>query len=141
MDNSSIKIKNHQSTVGRRLGKRDITLLVIIFAILILVFVGFKLMHQETGAEVVIQVDGAEYGRYPLDQDAEVPITDDEGNETNLLVIKDGKADMTEADCPDQLCVHQKEISHQGETIVCLPNQIVVSVSGGEESEIDTVAQ
>jgi len=127
--------------MNRRLGKRDIILLIILFVALILFFAGFKLMHQETGAEVVIQVDGTEYGRYPLDQDVEIPITDPDGNETNLLVIKNGKADMTEANCPDFLCVHQKAISHQGETIVCLPNQIVVSVSGGEESEIDTVAQ
>ncbi len=127
--------------MNRRIGKRDIALLIILFVALILVFAGFKLMHQETGAEVVIQVDGVEYGRYSINQDAEIPVTDDDGNETNLLVIKDGKADMTEADCPDQLCVHQKAISHQGETIVCLPNRIVVSVSGGEESEIDTVAQ
>ena len=56
-------------------------------------------------------------------------------------MIKNGKADMTEANCPDLLCVHQKAISHQGETIVCLPNKIVVSVAGGEESEIDTVVQ
>ena len=141
MGNNIEKKSNSQTTMNRRIGKRDIMLLIIVFAVLILVFAGFKLMHQETGAEVVIQVDGAEYGRYPLDQNAEVPITDDDGNETNLLVIKDGKADMTEADCPDLLCVHQKAISHRGETIVCLPNQIVVSVSGGEESEIDTVAQ
>ena len=127
--------------MNRRIGKRDIALLIILFAVLILVFAGFKLMHQETGAEVVIQVDGTEYGRYPLDQNAEIPITDPDGNETNLLVIKNGKADMTEANCPDLLCVHQKAISHQGETIVCLPNKIVVSVAGGEESEIDTVVQ
>ena len=127
--------------MNRRIGKRDIALLIILFAVLILIFAGFKLMHQETGAEVVIQVDGTEYGRYPLDQNAEIPVTDPDGNETNLLVIKNGKADMTEANCPDQLCVNQKAISHQGETIVCLPNKIVVSVAGGEESEIDTVAQ
>lgn len=125
----------------RRIGKRDITLLIIIFVVLLLIFAGAKLLHRDAGAEVVIEVDGAEYGTYPLDREAEIPIMDNDGNETNLLVIKDGKADMIEANCPDLLCVHQKAISYQGETIVCLPNKIVVSVKGGEESQVDTVAQ
>lgn len=141
MKNNSEKKSNSQTSLNRRIGKRDIVLLVILFAVLILFFAGFKLMHQETGAEVVVQVNGVEFGRYPLDREAEIPITDSNGKETNLLVIKEGKADMTEADCPDLLCVHQKAISHQGETIVCLPNQVVVSIFGGEESQIDTVAQ
>ena len=65
-----------------------------------------------------------------------IPIQKD-GKTTNLLVIKDGKADVTEADCPDKLCVHQKAISKTNETIVCLPNKVVVQVIGtGEVSWI-----
>ena len=63
------------------------------------------------------------------------------GKTTNLLVIKDGKADVTEADCPDKLCVHQKAISKTNETIVCLPNKVVVQVIGAGESELDSIAR
>lgn len=45
-----------------------------------------------------------------------------------VLVIEDGKAYMEEADCPNQICVHHSAISHKGETIVCLPNRIVIEV-------------
>jgi hypothetical protein len=64
-----------------------------------------------------------------------------DGVTTNVLVIEDGKADMTDADCPDRLCVHQRAISRNNETIVCLPNKVVVQVTGGEESEFDSIAK
>ena len=47
---------------------------------------------------------------------------------TNTLEIRDGCADMTDADCPDKICVNQKAVSRPGETIVCLPNKVVVEV-------------
>lgn len=46
-----------------------------------------------------------------------------------ILVIKDGKAYMLEADCPNQICVHHSAISHKGETIVCLPNRIIIEIT------------
>jgi hypothetical protein len=49
---------------------------------------------------------------------------------------------MTQADCPDKLCVHQKAISATGETIVCLPNKVVVEIAGEtEDAEFDTIAK
>ena len=48
---------------------------------------------------------------------------------------------MIEADCPDQLCVHQKAISKDRETIVCLPNKVVVEVKSKTESEFDSIAK
>ena len=61
-------------------------------------------------------------------------------NDTNHLIIKDGQADMIEADCPDQICVEHISISKNKETIVCLPNKVIVEIVGGEDAEIDAVA-
>lgn len=44
------------------------------------------------------------------------------------LVIDDGAAYMESADCPNQICVHHNPVSHKGETIVCLPNRIIVEI-------------
>ena len=120
--------------------KRDIIFLSVIFICLAGFAAGFYLTHQNVGASVEITVDGKVYGTYPLDVDKEIPIQKD-GKTTNLLVIKDGKADVTEADCPDKLCVHQKAISKTNETIVCLPNKVVVQVIGTGESELDSIAR
>ena len=51
-------------------------------------------------------------------------------------MIEDGSVRMEWADCPDQLCVQHRGISRDGESIICLPNQIVISVeSAGETAE------
>ena len=46
----------------------------------------------------------------------------------NHLVIQDGCARIEEADCPDKLCVKQGTVSESGESLVCLPNRVVVAV-------------
>lgn len=90
---------------------------------------------QDTGT-VVVSIDGEEYGSWSLSEDCTVEI---EG--TNRLRIVDGQADMVWADCPDQLCVHQKAITREGESIICLPNKVAVSVLGGREREVDAVTR
>ena len=87
------------------------------------------------GETVQITVDGELYGEYSLHEDKTIKI-----NETNMLRIKDGSAKMVEADCPDQICVHQRNISKNGETIICLPNKVVVTVCSGESSHLDGIA-
>ena len=42
---------------------------------------------------------------------------------------------MTEADCPDHLCMKQKKISKKGGTIVCLPNRVVLEIIDGKPSD------
>ena len=61
---------------------------------------------------------GNVFGSWPISEDRTVEIGDG-----NRLVIEDGKADMVWADCPDKLCVNQKAISREGESIICLPNK------------------
>ena len=107
----------------------------VLAAALIFYLVNSFVVHKE-GAVVVVTVEGEVFGTYPLDEDQEIDI-----NVTNLLSIQDGRADMTQADCPDKLCVHQNAISRDRETIVCLPNQVVAEVSGGEEEELDSISR
>lgn len=124
----------------KRISKRDLIFLLAVLAAAL--FAGFfvKLSGNTKGAFAVVTVDGERYGTYPLSKDQEIPIVAG-GRTANLLVIEDGRADITEADCPDKLCVHQRAIANTNETIVCLPNKVVVSVEGNEESEIDSIAK
>lgn len=81
-------------------------------------------------AQLRITVDGEEYGVYSLEEDRVIRIGD-----TKVCEIKDGYVTMTEADCPDHLCMKQKRISKTGGTIVCLPNRVVLEIVSGESSE------
>ena len=92
-----------------------------------------------TGNTAVVYVDGKEFGRFPLSEDTEVIIPGVRGF-NNHLVIRDGKADITEAFCPDKICVHERSINKAGETLVCLPNKVVVEIEG-ERGGIDAVSR
>ena len=106
---------------------------VIVIALLFLLF--NYVFIQTEGAKVTVTIDGELFGTYMLSDNQEITIHD-----TNVFVIEDGKADMIDANCPDKLCVHQKAISKEAETIVCLPNKVVIEVSGADESELDSIA-
>ena len=114
--------------------RKDIIFLVVVFIGLAGIAAGFYLTHQDTGASVEVTVDGAIYGTYPLDVDKEIPIQKD-GKTTNLLVIRDGKADVTEADCPDHLSMKQPAVGSAGGYIVCLPNRVVIQGEGDSDSQ------
>ena len=111
---------------------------ILVAVILVLAGVGF-LIYTNLGRQVAgivkVTVDGELFGTYSLEKEQEIKI-----NDTNYLLIKDGEADMIEADCPDQICVDHKTISKNKETIVCLPNKVIVEIFGGEDAQIDAVA-
>jgi len=93
---------------------------------------------RERGAYVSVSVDGTVYGEYPLSQNAEISIRD--GDHYNLLVIQDKCAYIKEASCKNQLCVHQGKIRYDGQSIICLPNKVVISIVGGEKQKVDAVS-
>lgn len=96
------------------------------------------LAARADGGEAVVLIDGVETARYPLDKDTVELI--DTGRGVNTLVISGGAASVTEADCPDKVCVRRGEVRYEGETIVCLPHRLVVEIRGGDSSGVDAVA-
>ena len=95
----------------------------------------FQFVRSDSGAgKVSVTVDGEIFGTYSLAEDQTVDI-----DGTNRLVIENGTAEMEWADCPDQLCVNQRAVSRQGESIICLPNKVIVEVESSESSELDAV--
>ena len=84
----------------------------------------------------MVKVDGKEVARYSLSEDGEYELN----GGTNILRIEDGKAYLTDATCPDHLCVNQGKIDQTGETITCLPNRLTVTVVGaGDETDVELV--
>lgn len=87
-------------------------------------------MNKGSHGSIRITVDGEEYGTYSLAKDQTIKI-----NDTNVCEIKDGKAHMISAECPDHLCMKQKAIDEKGGTIVCLPNKVVIEGEKSTESD------
>ena len=121
---------------GNGMKKNDWILAVVIVVIAAVILL-FQFTRGNSGSgEVSVSVDGGGFGTYSLSEDQTVDI-----NGTNRLVIENGTARMEWADCPDQICVEHRAVSRVGESIICLPNQVVVSVVSGEEAELDGVVR
>lgn len=98
--------------------------------------IAFAIMKNAPVADPVaeIRVSGEVVRRVPLSQDCEFTV--ECGNGSNTIRISDGKVAVTEADCPDKVCVNTGAISGGMVPIICLPHQLeVVVVSGTEEAD------
>ena len=119
--------------------KNDVILIALLLVVALITAGGMRIWQMNNTkdtANVVVTIDGEAYGTYPLSEDRTERIELPDGS-YNILVISDGYADVTEASCPDQICVKHNHIRYSKESIVCLPNKVVVTVEGGEENEID----
>jgi hypothetical protein len=125
----NIKIKEDTAVNGelnkRAKTKNDIIFIAVLLA-LILAFGAFYAFSRKDGDTVTVTVGGEIYGEYPLSEDRTVEIRN--GEAVNLLIIEGGCARIEEASCPDGICAAHRPISRDGESIVCLPNEVVVTV-------------
>ncbi len=120
---------------------RNDIILILAFVMAAIIFFVIFLLGSEGGDWAVVTVDDREIARYSLSEEGEYPIVSGENGEyVNELVIKDGKASVTEANCPDGICVSHRAISRTGETIVCLPHKLVIHIETDNDSEIDMVS-
>lgn len=96
------------------------------------------------GLHVRITCGGEVVGIYPLEEDDAIEIS--RGGHLNLVTIDDGAVYMEYSDCRNQVCVDTGRITRPGDTIVCLPNRVVVEIisrtkGGAEDEAIDAVVQ
>ncbi len=118
--------------------KKDIILLSVILLAAFLLWLVPSFFQRDEPARVRVYQDGNQIAEYPLAEDLVKAVSYEEEH-YNLLLIENGKVSVSDADCPDQLCVKQRSISKNGESIICLPHRLVVQVESGEERELDAV--
>ena len=90
-------------------------------------------LTKKDGARVRVEINGTVVAEYPLDTDNEYTLN----GGTNILTVKDGRAYMTYSDCPDHTCEKTGKVCYVGETIVCLPNKLSVTVVGESDGGTD----
>ena len=133
--------------------KADIILFIVLVIIGLAASAALTLSHSEagSGAKVIIESGGDLYARYPISEDRTVVVPapkqtavdapagnpDDSASVQydyyNVVVISGGTVSVTEASCKNQVCVKHGTISRPGESIVCLPNRLVVRIEDGSE--------
>ncbi len=92
---------------------------------------------EEAASQVKVWQDKALVGTYALRGADAVRLPVDTAAGHNVVVIENGAVRVAEADCPDQVCVHTGAISGPGETIVCLPNRLLIEITGEPEGEVE----
>ncbi len=131
-------MKQRETTVKHPI-RNDILL---IGGLLLVAVIGmvYLFVFRDRGTTVTVTVDGKPYGVYALSQNITEDIyTGQNGERHNRLVIRDGEAYMETATCPDGICVAHNPVYREGESIVCLPNRVVVTVTadrGGDDLDI-----
>ena len=111
--------------------------LILIAALLVLAGILFLALNhgRQEGGVAVVRVDGVEVERHSLSLSGTFPLN----GGSNILVIQNGQAWLSEANCPDHICVRQGKIHYTGQVITCLPNRLTVTVEGGESDGVDFV--
>jgi hypothetical protein len=87
------------------------------------------------GGTAQILQDGQLLYTLALDTPRTLTVTAPSGG-SNTITVAGGQICVSHASCPDQVCVKQGWVSRNVIPIVCLPNQLVIQIKGGE-SDLD----
>ena len=116
--------------------KRKTWIWILLFALLV---IGGLLLYyrlgQTGGTIAVVSVDGKELERIDLSRirdSYDFVVTTDYGS--NTIHVEPGAISVTEADCPDKICVHQGKLTGGGIPIICMPHRLVIEI---EDSGLD----
>ena len=111
---------------------RDIVLVILLVVLAGGMYIGNQIMNRKPAVIVEVSVDGVVVEELDLSKDTEFVMKGYQGG-TNTLVIEDGQVYITDATCPDKVCIHQGKINRSGEMVVCLPNLMIAKIVGEEE--------
>lgn len=112
--------------------KRTKIWIIVFFALIVIGSLLYFVIGNAGGTVAVISVDGEEYDRIDLSgvkESYDFEIATQYGR--NTVHVEPGGISVTEADCPDLICVHQGKITGGGIPIVCMPHRLVIQIEGG----------
>ena len=124
---------------GNNTIKHDLILLAVFILIAAILFLMLNRTDKTEGNYVYITLDNIEYATIPLDKDTVLSIDSDKGK--NTVVVSDKDVYVESADWPVQICVVHAHLMSEGETIVCLPHRLIITIISKEGSETDAISQ
>lgn len=99
----------------------------LLIALVIISASGFLFIKKAfpQGTDVLIEVNGKQEYKLPLNSDTTVSVKGPAGE--TVVQIKDKRVCIKESSCPNKICIHSGWIDRGA--IICLPNKVVVSIS------------
>ena len=112
---------------------------IIVISLILLLSIAILLVTNLTrteGGYAEVEIDGTVVGKYPLSVDAVYSLN----GGSNTLTIEDGFVYMSYSNCPDHTCENIGKAKYQGQTIVCLPNRLSITIVGDADDSVDFVS-
>ena len=119
--------------------KKNMRLDIIIISAIVafaLLFVVISLAQRTEGDVAVVEINGTYAGEYSLSENGVFTLN----GGTNILVIENGEAYLSFSDCPDHTCEKTGKIHYVGQSIICLPNRLSVTIRGSSDGGVDLVS-
>ncbi len=85
--------------------------------------------HNSVGKSKIVEIsfNGKKF-QYSLYLNKEIILK----NGNIIIEIKDNRVRVKKSDCPDKLCVKKGWIKNPGEFIICMPNKMVIQITGDD---------
>lgn len=135
-------MKNDNQT-DNRIQKRASLIFVFVILLAIFCILFLFLNGQKKGGHVaVIYQNGEIVDTIDLNKVTkayDLRFENEQGN-YNIVHVEHGKISITEASCPDKLCIHAGKITNSSLPITCLPNKLVIQIENAETTELDAVS-
>ena len=106
-------------------------LLIIIFALGVIIYMIIKSWNVPNGKYLKIEMYDNQIKFFSINQSRKQKIPGLLGN--SEISIDNGKARFAKSPCSKKYCIHHGWVSKVNQTIVCLPNQIAISITDGNE--------
>ena len=120
---------------GKKKYRLDIIVIASILVISLLILLVVTLTKKE-GSVAVVEVNGVTVGEYSLWKNGEYSLN----GGTNVLVIENGVAYLNYSNCPDHTCEKTGKIKYVGQSIICLPNKVSITIKGDASGGVDLVS-
>lgn len=123
--------------------KNDKVLLAAITIVTILSFLALYLLRlgkdKDQGKIAFIKVKGKTVREIQLSEIKEDTTFSVDGliGKTTIEVNKD-RIRIIDAPCKDKICIHMSWAKRQGDSIICVPNQVVVEITG-KKQDLDDI--
>jgi hypothetical protein len=115
--------------IKRYCRRGDIILIVFLLAVSLLSIGGIR-FFSVSGKHAVVEVDNRRVLELPLDRDTVTTVRGPLGE--TVIKVEKGAVSIPESPCPRGYCMHMGHISQVGMILVCVPNHVIVKITGGE---------
>lgn len=137
-------MRKRMANRSNRLRVGDIVVVVVVVtASVVSMFAVAQARPGAPGAEAIVEVNGREVHRFVLsDGQPRREIRVEGMNGPSTVVIEDGRAFMLESTCRDKICIGMGRVDSSGQSVVCLPNRVVIRIVGSRKpSSVDSVSE